>query len=376
MKIDNIVIGKKISKHLYQFEKEIEPIDLLKIIRFMAYRGKSPGYLYEHNQIFYTRSDDITRKEFDYVHEKLSRDLNHLLDRYTRDDLISRIGSAIKIISSTTKTEIMHEIKNNMNLLFRFFKKDYIENYCSKWNQFKKQKIFMPAASDKTKSLVFSLSCKCTFLSNKPYLQYWRLGDKYEGFDLEKDFETGVNNGCLMINLNNRDSTIIKSINKFLSQQEKDYEYGLRAENRAICVEDLNLKKASEITYQLGLFDLVDYFGLRKGSKFKTFCEGLKQRQNPDIYLNCLARTYLVTADGYSIYSGTAYPKELFEMIAWHLKIEYIKEKRILCKVVEEETCETLAALWDMMSESQYRGAFCFVEIENAQDNAFFDYSD
>jgi hypothetical protein len=369
MKIDNIVIGKKISKHLYQFDKTIEPVDLIKIIRFMAHRGKSLGYLYEHNEVFYTKSDDITRKEFDYVYEKLNRDLNYLLDGYTRDDLISRVGSAIKIISSTTKTEIMRKIKNDMKLLFKFFKKDYIEHYCSKWYQFKKQKIFMPAISNRSKSLVFALSSRCTFLSNKTHLQYWRLGDKYDSFDLEKDFKTGSASGCLMINLNDSDDVIIKNINKFLNEREENYEYGLRAENRSIYAEDMNLRKASGISYQLGLFDLVDYFGLRRGSKFKTFCEGLKPRQNPDIYLNCLGRRYLITTDGYNVYSGVDYPKELFEMIAWHLKIEYMKEGKILCKITEEETSETIAALWDMMSENKCRGTFCFIEIENASDN-------
>jgi len=133
MKVDSIIIGKQVSKNLYHFEQDIEPEDLLKVIRFLSSRGRDHSYLYESNKIFYTKSDSITKREFEYVYKHVDKNLDYLIDRFTREDLVNRVGSAIKIICSTTKTEIVQKITKNKDFLFRFFKKDFIEKYCSKW---------------------------------------------------------------------------------------------------------------------------------------------------------------------------------------------------------------------------------------------------
>lgn len=363
MKVDDIIIGKQVSKHLYHFEQDIEPEDLLKIIKFLVRKGGEPGYLYEKKKIFYTKSELITRQEFEYVYEHTDKNLDYLLDIFTRDELANKVGSAIKIISSTTKTEIVQRIIRDKNLLFGFFKEYFVGKYCSKWHEFKRQKIFLPAASDKTKNLAFTLNRNCDSLSGKHYLQYWRLGDKYNTFELNRDFKTEIIGNDLAINLKDSDEVITKSMHKFLRLNDKVTEFDLSCVYEAIDNRDLDMVKAGIINYSLGINALSEYFGLRMGSKFKTFSEGLRQRKDLETVEKYLCRKFIIASDNHDIYSGIAHNEEFFEKIAWHLKLEYLKDKRILCKVTEDETQETITAIWEMMSEHKYTGEFSLVEI-------------
>ncbi|MGB3479890.1 MAG: hypothetical protein WBB67_12105 [bacterium] len=364
MKFENIITGRQISRHLYQFKQEIQPEDLLKIIRFMAQKGKTPGYIYDHNQIFYTESNLITKQEFEYVFEHLDKNLDYLLDEYLRDDLADRVGSAIKIISSTTKGEIVQRIITNREFLFRFFKQDYIEKHCSKWNDFKRDKIFLPSASDETKTLAFALSSKCTQLSGKAYPQYWRLSNEHNSYELSRDIRTEITGDDLTINLKDNDDVILRIMRKFTEHQGNGAELGLHCEFKSISGDDLEIKRANAIKYSIRIFDLAEYFGLRKGSKFKTFSEGLRPRRDPETVKKYLGRKFIIAPDDCRVYSGTELCKELFELLAWNLKIEYMKDSKILCKVAREETQETITALWDLLGDSKDTRAFCFVEIQ------------
>lgn len=363
MKVDNIIIGKQISKHLHHFEQDIQPEDLLKIIRFLACKGRELGYLYNKNQIYYTESDSITRQEFEYVYKHTDKKLDYLLDRYTRDDLVNTVGSALKIISSTTKTEMIQKIVEDKNLFFRFFKRDLIEKYCSKWREFKRQKVFMPSVSDNKEILAFALGCRCAPLSGEGYLQYWRLGDKYNSFELNRNIKTEIIGDNFTINLKDSHELILRTMYKFLERNDDGLEFHLSCESRAINTSDLEIKKADAISYTIGLFNLVEHFGMRKGSKFKTFSQGLKQKTDSEIVEQYLGKKFIIASDNHHIYCGVEYSREFFEKIAWHLKIEYLKDKKVLCTVIEEETQETITALWDILSESKYTSTFCFIEV-------------
>lgn len=362
MKVDDIIIGKQVSKHLYQFDQNITPEDLLKIIRFLAHKGRDIGYLYESKRIFYTKIDLITKQEFEYVYERINKSFDYLLDGFTREALANKLGSTIKIISSTTKTEIIQKVIRDKDLLFRFFKDIFIGTYCTKWYEFKRNKTFLPAVSDKTKYLVFSSSHMNKSFSKKKYLQYWHLGNKYDGIELSQDFKTEIIGDNMTINLKDSDDVIIRNTYRFLRNYGKGVKFNMECESRAIDTDDLDIKKASSINYSLDLYSLVEYFGLRKGSKFRTFSEGLRQREDSETVEKYLGRKFIITSDHFDIYSGIEHNKGFFEKIARHLKIEYLKGKKILCKVIEDETEETITALWDILSESRYK-EFCFVEI-------------
>ena len=172
MKVDKILIGKQITPHLYHFKEEISLQDLLKIIGYLAHKGRGLGYSYENHRVFYTKSSEITRQEFDYVYENIDKHLDYLLDRYTREDLANRVGSAIRIISSTTKAEIVDKVLHTQEHLYRFFCQDFIEQHCGKWREFRRSKTMLPAILDCTKSLIFPMGSKLESLSGKHFPQY------------------------------------------------------------------------------------------------------------------------------------------------------------------------------------------------------------
>jgi hypothetical protein len=362
MKVDDIIIGRQVSKHLYHFEKDIGPEDLLKIIRFLAHKGREPGYLYESKRIFHTKSDLITRQEFEYVYERIEKNFDYVLSGFTRDYLVNRLGSAIKIISSTTKTEIVYKVVRDRDLLFRFFKEIFIEAYCSKWYGFKRNKTFLPAVSDQTKCLVFGFSHMDDSFSGKKYLQYWRLSGGYSSIELDRDFKTEIIGDDLTINLKDTDDIIIKNTYKFIEVHDKGTGFSLHCESMAIDTDDLEIKKAGIISYSLGIDALSAYFNLRKGSKFRTLSEGLRQRGASETVNKHLGKKFIITSDAHDIYCGIEHNREFFERIAWHLKILYLEDRKILCEVVEEEAEETITALWDILSASEHT-RFCFVEI-------------
>ncbi|MBN2523660.1 MAG: hypothetical protein JXB24_10330 [Bacteroidales bacterium] len=376
MKVDDIMIGKQISPHLHKYDMEISPEDLLKIIRLSARKGRGLGSVYNRPGLCFTNSNAITRKEFDIIYEQPHNQPDYLLDKYVRDDLVDKVSSDIRIISSTTKTEIIQKILRNRNLVFKHFKKDVVEKYSTNWHDFKRGKMMLPAISDPSKRLVFTLGSKPNKLSKSQYLQYWSLGSDYTEYDLTEICKTEIINDSLIMNLKDSDDMLLKALYKFEHAGGKTDKLQLKCLTKRIFDESLDLRKANGITYQTGLFDLVDHFGVRKVSKLKTFCEGLKQRQDKGVLPNCLGRKFLITTKDNPIYTGVDFCQELFEMIAWHLKIEYMNEGQILCKVVQDETPETIIALWDLLTSNRVSGWFYFIETENASDDTFFDCGD
>jgi hypothetical protein len=362
MKIDDIMIGKQVSKHLYHFDSDIEPEDLLKIMRFSAHKSRTSGYYYSNEKLFYTKIDAITKQEFEYIYDNVDKDIEGLLERFTREELISRLSSVMKITSSTTKIEIIQRARQNKNLLFDFFKKEFIREYCSDWYEFKKGKTFLTTVSDPSKNLVFTLNYERNSLSGKKYLQFWRLGNTCHDFELTRDFKTRICGDYLTINLEDSNDVIFEKMKEFLRQNSQETKLNLNCVYKKIDINDLDFKKADAIRYSLWINELSKYFGLRKGSKFKTFSEGLRQRNDTETVKNHLARRFIIASGAHDVYCGIEHDREFFERIAWHLKIEYLKDTMILCKVVEEETQETIAALWDLLNRCMYR-AFCFVEL-------------
>jgi hypothetical protein len=363
MKVDRILIGKQVTPHLYHFKEDISPQELLKIIKYLAHKGRGLGYSCDSYRIFYTTSSEITCQEFDYAYENTDKRLDYLLNRYTREDLANRVGSAIRIISSTTKTEIVDKVLHNREYLYRFFCQDFIEQHCGKWREFKRGKTMLPAISDCAKSLIFPVGSKSESLSGKHFPQYWRLGSGFGSVDIKHDLKTEIISDNLAINHKDRDTVILQSLHRFQKLNDNNHRYTLQCESRAINAESIGIHRPEGISYPLGLFDLVEYFGSRKGSKFKTFSHGLWQRRDTETSKEYLNKRFIIAIDDGGIYCGTSFPKELFELLAWHLKIEYLKDHRILCRVVEDETPETITALWDMLRSKGHRGIFCFVEI-------------
>ena len=362
MKVDNIFIKKRISDNLYYMETDIEPEDLLSILRYASHKGQSLGYLYDKNLIIYKNSESTTKNDFNFVLEKCGKDLSSWLDRFTREELVERVGSKIKIISSTTKTEIIHDIIRKKEILYQSFKKEFVEQHCSKWSEFRKSKIFLPAVSVKERTLVFALGSKESPLSGRHYRQFWRLGDRYNHIPLDENFTTEIVKDSLAINLRDADQVILKKMKNYLDPKSKKDELDVDDLKNEIKDNDLEVKDAAGFGYSSDIRALAEYFGRRRGSKFKTVCEGLRQRQDFEIVKDHLDKKFLIAAVNHSVYSGIVHEKEFFEKICLHLKIEYMKEKRMLCRMVEEETSETITALWEALG-GLFGNQICLIEL-------------
>jgi hypothetical protein len=180
---------------------------------------------------------------------------------------------------------------------------------------------------------------------------------------LTRDFKTEIIGDTATINLKDHDEIILRRISKFLEKNKKDTSLDIRPVYLDIKYNDLQIGDSIEIDYGLGIDHLVGYFGMRKGSKFKTFCEGLRTRADIETVKKYLGRKFLLTTQLDDIYCGIDHDKELFEKLCWHLKIKYLKEKRIICQVVDTETTEALAALWETINDDNCRYKFSFVEL-------------
>jgi hypothetical protein len=200
-------------------------------------------------------------------------------------------------------------------------------------------------------------------LSGRNYPQFWCLGGSYHSAELTRDFKTEIIGDAVTINLKDKDEIILRKISKFLEKTKKDTSLDIHPVYLDIKDNDLQIEDVIEIDYGLGIDHLVGYFGMRKGSKFKTFCEGLKARADVEAVKKYLGTKFLLTTQLDDIYCGIDHDKELFEKLCWHLKIEYLKEKRIVCKVVEQETSETLAILWEIINGDRCWYKFHLIEL-------------
>ncbi len=361
MRVEYIFIYKQITENLHLLEEEIEPRDLLKIMRYVASQGRTISSIYENKRLFYGNGERITKPEFDLIYEKKARDVHTWFNRFTREDFINRLGSTMKIVSSTTKEEIIKRIATNKDVIFNHFKIEFLERYSAKWREFKRCKILLPPDSDETKKLTFLLNSRHLPVSGKNYLQYWCLGDDYRGIELTRDFKTGIFSNSLTVNLKDNDEAILRWMEKFAEGKDSCFE--IRPIYLDVTHDDLQIKDSVEIAYGLGIYHLVDYFGMRKGSKFKTFSEGLRMKADSETIKKLLDRKFLIVTEINKVYCGIEQDKELFEKLCWHLKIEYLKDKRIICRVVENETFETLAALWELINGEKYTTKFSFIEL-------------
>lgn len=118
MKIEGIKTAKKISEHLYQIGKDIEPEDLLRIIRMLSGKGKelAGDYYHDTGKLCFTEVGGITRSEF---HQTLTitresyPSLKDIIDsNFTRETLIDQLGAREKVKRSATKRDLLYKALN------------------------------------------------------------------------------------------------------------------------------------------------------------------------------------------------------------------------------------------------------------------------
>lgn len=353
MKVEGIKLAKRISDHLYRLDDDIQPEDLLRIIRMVAQKGKEfSTYLgYSSNRIFYT-DKDISRQEFDIVMNVKQNsyfDVEYIIGkRYTREELAEKLGTRFRIKRSATKAELLR-LAIQKDTCYCLFKELILKEKCDSWDSFCKSKKVIPASKEGL--LVFKETEPYKkLLSGKGPLQYWVLSAEYSGTVQFKDYETKRYDNTVFINLDSNDKEILKLINEVLYSAQ-DSCFRVEPLNRAIETEDIGFQDGTPIEYYTGIEDLASYFGKRHGSRLDTFYLGLCEREDKTIIRELEGKRFLFSIG--PVHIGRSCDKELFEKTATHMRIEYIEGESIVTKVVRTRTVELVSALWQL-NEARY----------------------
>ena len=110
------------------------------------------------------------------------------------------------------------------------------------------------------------------------------------------------------------------------------------------------------------VYKLSEYFARRRGSKFETFSSGLKETANKDLMKKYLGGRFLLSTLDEKVFIGKSLDKDTFEALASHLKLEYIEKGKIISRVDNRVTTETISALWEIAGE--YRKSFEFRALD------------
>lgn len=360
MKIEGIKTAKKISEHLYQMGKEILPEDLLRIIRILSSKGKQLGgdYHYGRNELYYTEPSEITKDEFHKIltiTKESSPSIDNVLDnRFTRDQLMDELAPFVKVKSSTRKGELIEKALRE-EILFQLFKELIVKEKCREWKNYVEGKIKVPS-SDEEMQFVFSATAPYRkSLSNHSFTQFWTLRRNSVPLPEVRDYSSREYDDILFLNMKDKDELLLKLTRKLEQEESQEEELELNIWQKELSHKDIGVAEAEVIRYENNIDKLSEYFGRRRGSKFETFSSGLKEMADKKLIEELLGKEFLISEYDESIFIGKSFDKATFEAIASHLKLEYMEEKSIICKVEEKETSEVISAIWEMGGEYSKR---------------------
>jgi len=361
MKVAEIKTAKKISEHLYQIGQDIEPEDLLRIIRILSGKGKELGNYYYHGEskFYFTEVAGITRKEFNQIlntTREIYPSLEDIIDdNFTREQLIDQLSPIVKVKRSTTKRELLYKALDE-EILYELFKELIVGKKCQEWEEYIDGKILIPSL-DKEFQIIFSEKSPWKKpVSNKSFTQFWILWRNSKSHMEIEDYHTKQYGDSLFLNMKDNDEVLIRSIKEVARGQSKtkdDSEFQLDIREKEVSHTDIGLAENEGIKYENDIDKLTQYFGKRRGSKFETFSSGLKEMANNKLIKKLLEKKFLISAYNYSedTFIGRPLDKPTFEGIASHLRLEYMEGKNIICKVQEKETPEVISAIWEMSGE-------------------------
>ncbi len=371
MKIEGIKTVKKISEHLYQIGKDIKAEELLNVIRILSSKGKQLGsdYHYGRNRLYYTEPSEITKDEFHKIltitRESFPSIDNVLDNRFTRDQLMDELAPFVKVKSSTTKGELIEKALKE-EILFQLFKELIVKEKCGEWKNYVEGKILIPSL-DKEFQIIFSgTSSWRKSLSNNSFTQFWTLRKNSVSLPEIRDYSSRKYDDSLFLNMKDIDEVLLRLIRRLEQEQKEKEELELNIWQKELSHKDIGITEAEIIRYKNDIDKLSEYFGRRRGSKFETFSSGLKEMANKDIVKKHLGGRFLLSTLDEKVFIGKSLDKDTFEVLASHLKLEYIEEGKIISKVDKRETTETISALWEIAGE--YSKSFEFRVLDKLDE--------
>ncbi len=359
MKIEGIKTTKKISEHLYQIGKDIEPEDLLRIIRMLSGKGKElqGDYYHDRGKLYFSEVGPITRSEFHQVltiTKESYPSLKDIIDsNFTRETLIDQLSPILKVKRSTTKRDLLYRALNE-GILYELFKELIVKRKCQEWKSFIDGKIITPSQDNELQIIFSEKNPYRKSLSDKPFTQFWVLRKKGKSHTEPIDYKTRCSGDTLFLNLKDSNEVLLGAIRRIVQKQgetEDNSKFSLEVWQKEVSPADIGIREDEEITYENDIDKLSEYFTRRRGSKFETFSSGLKEMADKKLIKELLRKEFLVSEYNESIFIGKSLNKATFEGVASHLKLKYIEGKNIICKVEEKETSEVISAMWEISGE-------------------------
>jgi len=333
MRVNYIFKLKLLSDQLIEVEAEIEPAELVVLMRHLANKLCEPGNLYlghGYERSFTVKDEEkITRDDFITIlsrtdHKSIA---NVIDDRHTMADL--QLIEELHINSTTRKSEVIARLCQDEDILFEHFRNVLLQAFTFPFSR----------VSDASQlevngfQLVFRESQVYGLLPGTSQIEFWKLiSNGYHSYGSER---------VLHLDIKDVDSQLINKMEHFV-HGKSDRSYDLNPDPTELIS---NAPRKDSLRYRIDMYHLQQDFGLRRGSKKATFIEGLKRRKNLAVVKQMMGKQLMISI-GRQPSLGQPLNKETFEQIALHLRLMHINGSQLICKVIDKESEETLHAIW------------------------------
>jgi len=349
----------QVSENLFQIERDFVPEDILKVIRVLTQEKKYPACEHFGDFSMLYTTTELTKEEFVHLFKKqesvYARRISDILDTYFQRDILAEKAKRVtKVISSTTKTELVSFLSDRSDVLYedKDLRDQIIHNRAMDMKNFTEGRLLIPSPVGEYKISLHVYDSSAKPISGKLLHQFWVLRWSHSNKVKIVDHQSRAYGDVLFLNTKDPDERLLELI-KSIPEPNGSEELDLEVYEEEIKPDKLNFSTPEEIVYSSDINKLAEHFGKRCGSKFETFAAGLEQRTDQEQAKRLCGKRFLVAAkSSTSLYFGSHVDKELFEKIALHLSIEYVESGDIICTAGEKKTRETISAIWEFAKET------------------------
>jgi hypothetical protein len=329
MKVEYVYKLKPLSEQLIEVSDDIEPRELVILMRDLSRKLCIPASLYldyRHQNYFIVKDQDkLTKDDFmKIIGRAHPKDIFNVIDAHNTMDKL-RLIEELGINSSSRKSDILNKICQDEELIFEYFKDILVDYFTISFSRLK----------DTTQlelnghSLVYSESEVYDILPGTKQIEFWKV-EVYASYRYDSKPR-------LKLDIKDDDSVLIKKIERFVNGSS-DVTYSLHADNVQLISQDL---RRDSLRYKVDMYHLQKDFGVRKVSKKDTFIEGLKQKENLAAVREMMGKQLMISIK-YQPALGQPLDKETFEGIVLHLRLIHMNCKQLICTVIKEESDEVM----------------------------------
>jgi hypothetical protein len=334
MRVEYVYKLKPLSEQLIEVSDDIEPQELIILMRDLAKKLCIPASLYldyRHQNYFIVRDQEkLTKDDFMRIINKANpQEIFNVIDAHNTMSQL-RLIEELGINSTSRKPDILNKICQDEQLMYEYFKDILVDYFTISTSRLKDT----AQIEINGHSLVYSESEVYDILPDTKQIEFWKL-DIYAHYHYDSKPK-------LKLDIKDDDSLLIEKIKGFVNGSS-DVIYSLHADNVQLVSQDL---RRDSLRYKVDMYHLQQDFGVRKGSKKDTFIEGLKQKENLAAVREMMGKQIMISIK-YQPALGQPLDKETFEGIALHLRLIHMNCKQLICTVIKEESDEVIHAIWN-----------------------------